>query len=80
MGTTVDNYWNQDFSRLTVKVYKELERLLAEKNAEISCEEAIEVAKTIYAVKITDPGTGNTSKQTLLLTEEQKYLADLFNF
>lgn len=62
------------------KVYKELERLLAEKNAEISCEEAIEVAKTIYAVKITDPGTGNTSKQTLLLTEEQKYLADLFNF
>lgn len=62
------------------KVYKELERLLAVKNAEISCEQAIEVAKTIYAIKITDPITGNTSKQTLLLTEEQKYLANLFKF
>jgi len=62
------------------KVYKELERQLATKKANISCEQAIEIAKTIYSVEITDPATGNTFKETLLLTDEQKYLAELFNF
>lgn len=62
------------------KVYKELERLLATKQANITCEQAIEIAKTIYSVNINDPATGNTSKETLLLNEEQKYLAQLFNF
>lgn len=62
------------------KVYKELERLLAIKQANITCEQAIEIAKTIYSVKITDPVTGNLSKETLLLNEEQNYLAQLFHF
>ena len=62
------------------KVYKELERLLKEKAAEISCEQAIEIAKTIYSVNITDPATGVTSKETLLLNDEQDYLAELFDF
>lgn len=62
------------------KVYKELERQLKEKQVTISCEQAIEIAKTIYAVTITDPINGNTSKETLLLNDEQKYLARLFNF
>jgi transposase len=62
------------------KIYKELERQLANKKANISCEQAIEIAKTIYSVKFTDPATGNTFKETLLLTDEQKYLAELFDF
>lgn len=62
------------------KVYKELERLLVSKKATISCEQAIEIAKTIYSVNIIDPATGNTFKETLLLNEEQKYLANLFDF
>jgi len=62
------------------KIYKELERQLATKKANMSCEQAIEIAKTIYSVKITDPATGNTFKETLLLTDEQKCLAELFNF
>ncbi len=62
------------------KVYKELERLLAAKQANITCEQAIEIAKTIYSVEITDPATGNTFRETLLLNDEQKYLAQLFNF
>ncbi|PRY98343.1 hypothetical protein BY457_110157, partial [Marinilabilia salmonicolor] len=33
-----------------------------------------------YAVEITDPLTGNTYTETLLLNEEQKRLADLFGF
>ena len=62
------------------KVYKELERLLAIKQANITCEQAIEIAKTIYSIKITDPATDNTSSETLLLNDEQKYLAKIFNF
>ena len=62
------------------KVYKELERQLRLKNANISCEQAIEIAKSIYAIQILDPNNGNTFKETLLLNDEQKQLAKLFNF
>lgn len=62
------------------KVYKELERQLKLKNAKISCEQAIEIAKSIYAVEFTDPTTGNSYKETLLLSEEQNRLAELFKF
>lgn len=62
------------------KVYKELERLLEVKNAEFSCEQAIEIAKTIYAVNILNPFSNKTEKQILLLNQEQKKLAELFNF
>lgn len=62
------------------KVYKELERLLKVKNAGISCEQAIEIAKTIYSINITDPITDVTSKEILLLNDEQNYLAELFDF
>lgn len=62
------------------KVYKELERQLKKKHANISCEQAIDIAKTIYAIEITDPTNGNASREVLLLNEEQRYLAELFNF
>jgi len=60
------------------KVYKELERQLKEKKATISPEKAIEIAKTIYEIKIK---VGEQYiKEILLLTDEQKYLAKIFNF
>jgi len=62
------------------KVYKELERLLIVKDANISPEQAIEIAKSIYAVDINNPFTNMHSSQILLLSEEQKYLAKLFDF
>lgn len=62
------------------KVYKELERQLKIKQANISCEQAIDIAKTIYAIDIKDPVSGKSYKETLLLNEEQKYLAKLFDF
>lgn len=65
---------------IAYKVYKELERQLKEKQANISCEQAIDIAKTIYAIEIMDPTNGDASRETLLLNEEQKYLADLFAF
>jgi len=60
------------------KIYKELERQLREKQSKISPEKAIDIAKTIYQieVKIKDYRV----KKTLLLTDEQEYLAQLFDF
>lgn len=62
------------------KIYKELERQLRKKQAKFGCEQAIDIAKTIYAVEIKDPTTGEVSKETLLLNEEQIQLAELFEF
>jgi len=62
------------------KVYKELERQLKLKAVNMSPEKAIDIAKTIYAVQISDPTNGQTFKETLLLNKEQKYLAQLFDF
>lgn len=62
------------------KVYKELERQLKEKNANISAVEAIEIADYIHQITIELPQSGKTVKKTLLQTEEQRLLAELFNF
>lgn len=62
------------------KVYKELERQLKQKHANISCAKAIDIAKSIYSIEIIDPGNGNVFKETLLLNNEQKLLAELFEF
>lgn len=60
------------------KVYKELERKLKEKKSDLSPEKAIEIAKTIYQIE--SRLENQNIKHTLLLTEKQKYLAELFNF
>jgi transposase len=62
------------------KVYKELERLLKLKKSELSPEKAINIAKTIYSVKIKHPITNEITFSTIINTEEQKYLANLFGF
>lgn len=61
------------------KVYKELERQLDEKKATISAEKAINIAKTIYNVKVKIPETNQIIEKTIITNEEQKYLNSLFN-
>jgi transposase len=61
------------------KVYKELERQLKEKKAEISPKKAIDIAKSIYSVKINVPSTNEIKIKTLLFNEEQEYIVNLFN-
>jgi transposase len=61
------------------KVYKELERQLYEKKSIISVDKAIEIAKTIYAVKAQKPKSKEAFEQILLLNDEQKLLAKLFD-
>jgi hypothetical protein len=60
-------------------MYKEIERLLKSFKSEISPEKAIEIAKTIYQIQSTTVDN-QTIKHILLLTNEQKELASLFNF
>jgi len=60
------------------KIYKELERQLKLKQANISPEKAIEIAKTIFQIKVELNGINIVHK--LILTDEQKYLAELFDF
>lgn len=66
-------------SFVAYKVYKELERQLKMKT-EISAETAIEIAKTIYELTVKTPTSKSQISKTLLLTEEQRQLAELFDF
>ena len=62
------------------KVYKELERQLKEKQSDLSPEKVIDIAKTIYQVEIKKQQEGLTEKVILLLNENQRYIANLFDF
>ena len=62
------------------KIYKELERQLKAKGSELSPEKAIDIAKTIYAVKVKHPVTSEITYTTVINSEEQQNLAKLFNF
>jgi transposase len=62
------------------KVYKELERQLKEKGASLSPEKAIDIAKTIYSLRVVTPLNKELVEQTLILNEEQMMLKQLFEF
>lgn len=62
------------------KVYKELERLLKEKQATMSTKMAIEIAQSIFEIELETPTTKQKINKILLLTDEQKYLSRLFHF
>jgi transposase len=61
------------------KVYKELERQLYARKAIISAEKAIDIAKTIYTIKVKVINSNQTIEKTIITNQEQKYLLDLFN-
>jgi transposase len=62
------------------KIYKELERQLHEKHATISPQKAIEIASFIFAITYKLPKSKKIQYHILIKTEEQKMLANLFNF
>ena len=67
-------------SFVAYKVYKELERQLKCKGSNLSPEKAIEIAKTIYAIQTKTPLANHVISKTIIITHEQKSLADLFGF
>lgn len=66
-------------SFVAYKVYKELERQLYQMKTELSPEKAIDIAKSIYQIQ-SYTNDNQTVSHILLLTDEQKYLASLFQF
>lgn len=62
------------------KVYKELERQLYEKKSDLSPEKAIEIAKTIYTISVVTPLNKEEIEKTLILNDQQRELAELFDF
>lgn len=67
-------------SFVAYKVYKELERQLKLHRSNLSPEKAIEIADSIFEMQIKMPQNGEILNKTLLLNEEQRYLASIFNF
>lgn len=61
-------------------IYKELERVLKEKGSLLSPEKVIEIAETIFALTIRVPATGEMLSKTIILSQEQKMIAELFEF
>jgi transposase len=62
------------------KVYKELERQLKEMNANISTNKAIEIAQSIFEIQATTPTSNEKIHKTLIVNQEQAYLANIFSF
>ena len=62
------------------KVYKELERQLIEKQSNLSPEKAIEIAKTIYEIRILTPLNKDYITKTMILNDEQAVLKKLFHW
>lgn len=66
-------------SFVAYKVFKELERQLKVKKANISANKAIEIAENIHEITFDLPNEYTKIRKLLLLTEEQKYFASLFD-
>ncbi len=62
------------------KIYKELERQLKQKQSNISAQKAIEIAAFIFAITIKIPQSNEIISKVLIKTDEQKMLAQLFDF
>lgn len=62
------------------KVYKELERRLKEQKTELSAEKVIDILQSIFQIEVYNPVQNEYIKKTLLLTEEHKIIAEIFDF
>ncbi|NJK72353.1 MAG: IS1634 family transposase [Synechococcaceae cyanobacterium SM2_3_60] len=61
------------------KVYKELDRQLKEKKSDFSPEKVIQIIQNIYEITVITPKQ-EVIRKTVVLTEEQKLIQDLFTF
>src|SRR5215831_9503688 len=60
------------------KVYKELERQLKIKQADISAEKTIEILKTIYALTIRTPYSKKLQTKRIIKKSEQEFILQIF--
>lgn len=62
------------------KVYKELERRLQDQKSGLSAEKVIDILQSIFQIEVYNPQQNEYIKKTLLLTDEHKSIARVFNF
>lgn len=61
------------------KVYKELERIIKEKNIVLSVGKTLEAAKTITTIRVRMPESGKFYTKTLFLTDKHRAIKSLFD-
>ncbi|WP_370524399.1 transposase [Bacteroides sp. 224] len=61
------------------KVYKELERIIRLKQINLSIDKVLSIARTITTIKINLPTSGKVMSKTMILTEQQRSIASLFD-
>ena len=61
------------------KVYKELERIVAELKLEMSVDSVLKIAKTITTIRLRLPLNDKVMVKTMMLTPEQRALKPLFD-
>jgi transposase len=61
------------------KVYKELERIIKEKNIGLSAGKTLDTAKTITTVRVKMPENGKFYTKTLFLTDKHREIQSLFD-
>lgn len=61
------------------KVYKELERILQIEQINLSVDKVLSIAKTITTIKINIPTSGRVINKTMILTEQHRSIARLFD-
>lgn len=61
------------------KVYKELDRILKAKNSGLSPEKVIEIIQNIHELSLVTPNN-EIVRKTIILTEEQKLVQEIFGF
>lgn len=60
------------------KVYKELERILRNKNINMSVDKVLSIAKTITTIKVKLQESNETISKTMLITDKHKSISKLF--
>ena len=61
------------------KVYKELDRIHKVKNSGLSPEKVIEIIQNIYEINLITPNNESV-KKTIIISEEQKLIQEIFEF
>lgn len=64
---------------IAYKVYKELERIVKEKNIGLSVDKVLETAKTVTTIKVKLPENGSVYAKTLFLTDKQRAIQPLLD-
>ena len=62
------------------KIYKELERIIKEKNIDLSVGKVLDAVKTITTIRVKMPENEEIYTKTLFLTDKHRAIRSLFDF